>query len=85
MKKFITADEFLRALVEHEVVPESCTNVIIEARVGEVVRIYYSLIGDEGLLEVIPPLAEAAVVKTSNWERLGRRLLWKSASQNAPS
>jgi len=40
---------FIKALQDQGIIPDHCTDVVIEARMDDVVRIHYSVLGDERL------------------------------------
>jgi hypothetical protein len=59
----ITSLPFLEALVEAGVVSNTntITRVVIDAKVGEPLRVHVEHIGDKSLLDTVPELREAMV------------------------
>jgi hypothetical protein len=55
MGKLIIGAPFIRALITAGVVPEHCTKVVIEAEVGSVTRLHYSVLGEDELVRVVAP------------------------------
>jgi len=48
-----TAEELFRPLVKRGVIPSNATRVIIDAKVGQCVRVMYEVFGDDALLRAI--------------------------------
>lgn len=48
----ITGREFLQQFADLGIIPPETTRVVIDAKVGGTVHIYYDILGDERLLDV---------------------------------
>lgn len=51
--RMIAARELSRLLQEKGIVPPHCTRIVIDIGVDEMVKVYYTVYGDERLLEVM--------------------------------
>jgi len=56
--KIFVGDDFIKELIDKEIIPERCSRFIMDVGVDRVVKIYYEVQGDEKLLSI-------------NWGRIG--------------
>jgi hypothetical protein len=68
MGEVILGKPFIDELIAAGVVPARCTKVVIEAEVGSLTRMHYSVLGDDALVSVVPTAAASALVVWNDGE-----------------
>ncbi len=68
----IIANSLIQTFIEYGLVPPLCTRILIDLKVGDVIRIHYSCFGSDQMESLLMALVQDGKLKsqTSIWNRI---------------
>jgi hypothetical protein len=61
VSQIILAEKLGKALIAAKILPPNCTRFILDCEVGKPPMLYFTCLGDESLLEALPPIIVGAM------------------------